>query len=125
VTTTSWQHGYGLRASANALMDAPLLVVNAGRGIAPSAAAFDGYRAQISSTVGQSRPRAGATRERDRGLEGGFAVLDLPDHAHDDLVHSSGARGDAQVYQPLLDWLLSNAAAGRVTIPRLLAQDGR
>ncbi|MCA9667538.1 MAG: hypothetical protein KC503_18185 [Myxococcales bacterium] len=118
MTDASWQRAYGLRATANGLVDAPLLVVSAGRGIAPSAAAFDGYRQRIAATVGEGRPRAGATRARDQGLAGGFAVLDLPDHAHDDLVHGSGERADQQIYQPLLDWLLSNVAAGRVLVGR-------
>ncbi len=107
-----WRRDHRLLASRVGEMDAPVLAVLAGRGLVTSAAAFAAYLQQIAPKVGQGRPRAGADRDPAGPLDqSGFAVLDLVDHAHDDVVHAGGATGDQEVYQPVLDWALSNVSA--------------
>lgn len=113
-----WRWAYGLRASRNAAMDAPVLAVLAGQGLVRSGAALAGYRQRIAEEVGAGRPRAGATRDPSAPFaESGFVQLLLADHAHDDVVHAVGPSGDAEVYAPLLQWILSNAQAETITIP--------
>ncbi len=66
-----------LRVTRAADMDAPVLAVAAGSGVATDAAAYEAYRTAIAATT-----RDGATREEDAG----FRVLVLADYWHLDPV---------------------------------------
>jgi hypothetical protein len=113
-----WRWAHGLRASRNAQMDAPVLAVLAGRGLVPHGVALAPYRGAIARAVGPGRPRAGAVRDPlAPSATSGFFELVLADHAHDVVVHAVGPAGDAEVYQPLLQWVLSNVAAETITVP--------
>lgn len=93
----------GLRVSRAAEMDAPVLAIAAGEGIAPDAAAYEAYRTAIAPTT-----RAGATRDEPEG----FQVLVLPGYGHLDPVTAEVAEPAATI----VSFMEANRE-GTVTVP--------
>ena len=108
-----WQARYGLRATRAAAVDAPVLTVMAGQGLARTPSKHHWFRDLLATRVGAARPRAGAARSDNAMDRGGFAELTLAQYAHDDLIHASSPGAEAELYRPLLDWVLSNTTGER------------
>ena len=101
-----WQAAEGLRAFDGAAIDAPILAVAAA--LAPPDR-YEPLRASVAP-VGAGRPSAGATRD----VEPGFRVVDVTDRTHIDPLTAADTV-DNPVPAAVLEFVLANAAPGRVT----------
>ena len=93
----------GLVVTRAAVMDAPVLAIAAGAGVAPDAAAYEPYRLAIAPTT-----RDGATRDEDAG----FRAVVLPAFEHLDAVMSEADEPVASMLE-----FLDAHHEGTVTLP--------
>jgi pimeloyl-ACP methyl ester carboxylesterase len=97
ISPEDWRWGYGVRTSAASEVDAPVLAIGGQKGLTPSEASFESWRATLAPMT-----RDGHTRDE----EAGYKVIIAPGHAHLDVVMSSNAvEGGNGILDPLLDWM--------------------
>jgi hypothetical protein len=106
--TDGWQAAAGLRVFDSALVDLPVLAVSAS-GYATSD--YEAVRKRLAPTIGPGRPHEGATR----GEEAAFKAIHV-DMLHADVVSAADREGNP-VPAAVLDFAVSNAAPGTVSIP--------
>lgn len=107
VPEDGWQAAQGLRAFDGALVDAPILAIAAA--LAPPER-YEGSRDRVAP-VGDGRPNAGATRDRDEG----YRVVDVREQTHIDPLTAADVPSNP-VPGAILEFVLDNSAPGRTTV---------